>query len=213
MVEERSGPRKSADLSLLVIAAVVSLCLVQLPDQLLRHRLLPSQHPTEIRAADAKQLGELVPSTNLLLEPPQIFKRLVHRGGDGIGFLAQSLGSAEQLHQGSVGYPLALSQAGERMMRNLRLIEQFAVTDPVSLLNVEHRSGDGSPISQLDAIVGRICIFADEFVFLDVVGFLANRLLSQREDMPALERSALVVLPALEFGLRVEMIADKTTRM
>ena len=41
-------------------------------------------------------------------------------------------------------------------MRNLRFIEQLAVTDPVSLLNVEHRSGDGSAISQLDAVMGRM---------------------------------------------------------
>lgn len=54
-----------------------------------------------------------------------------------------------------------------------------------------------------DAIVRRTCILADKLIFLDIVGFLANRLLSQREDMPTLERSALVVLSALEFGLRV----------
>jgi hypothetical protein len=44
--------------------------------------------------------------------------------------------------------------------------------------------------------VGRIYIFAGELVFLDVVCFLADRLLSQGKDMPALERSALVVLSA-----------------
>ena len=71
-------------------------------------------------------------------------------------------------------------------MRNLRLIEQFAVTEPIALLNVEHRGGDGSPISQLDAIVGRICIFTNELVFLDVVGFLADGLLCQREDTATL---------------------------
>ena len=41
-------------------------------------------------------------------------------------------------------------------MRNLRLIDQSAVAYAVSLLNVEHRRGDGSPISQIDTIVGRI---------------------------------------------------------
>ena len=44
--------------------------------------------------ADAEQLGELVPTADLLLKPPQVFKRLVHRRGYWIGFLAQSLGSA-----------------------------------------------------------------------------------------------------------------------
>src|ERR1700722_11545171 len=99
------------------------------------------------------------------------------------------------------------------MTRNLRLVDQSAVADPVSLLNIQHRSGDGSPIRQLDALVGRITIFADEFVLPDIVGFLSDRLLSQREDMPALEWSALVEVSALEFGLRVEVIADKAMRM
>jgi hypothetical protein len=44
-------------------------------------------------------------------------------------------------------------------------------------LNVEYGRRESSPISQLDAIVGRICIFADKLIFLDVVGFLADGLL------------------------------------
>jgi hypothetical protein len=51
--------------------------------------------------------------------------------------------------------------------------------------------------------VRRICIFAHKLVFLDVVGFLADGLLREREDMATLKRSALVKLPSSEFGLRV----------
>jgi hypothetical protein len=138
-------------------------------DQFLRHRLFPTQHTTDIRTRDTEQVGELVSAADLLLEPPQIFERSVHRRGYWIGFLAQRLSGSEQLHQGSVGDPLARAQARKRVVRNLRLIEQLAITNPVSLLNVEYRSGDGGPVSQFDAIVGRICIFADEFVLIDIV--------------------------------------------
>jgi hypothetical protein len=64
------------------------------------------------------------------------------------------------------------------MSGNLRLIDQSAVADAVLLLNVEDCSGNGCSISQLDAIVGRIGIFIDEFVLLDIIGLFANRLLS-----------------------------------
>ena len=37
---------------------------------------------------------------------------------------------------------------------DLRLIDQSAVANAVSLLNVKHRGGDGGSISQLDAIAG-----------------------------------------------------------
>ena len=55
----------------------------------------------------------------------------------------------------------------------------------------------------------RTRILADEFVLLDVVGFLADRLAGQREDMATRERSALIELSALEFGLWVEVVADQ----
>jgi hypothetical protein len=58
-----------------------------------------------------------------------------------IGFLAQGLSRTEELHQGRVGNALALTQAGKRVMGNLRIFEQFAITDPISLLNVEDRRG------------------------------------------------------------------------
>ena len=64
-----------------------------------------------------------------------------------------------------------------------------------------------------DAVVGRTRILADEFVLLDVVGFLADRLAGQREDMPAPERPALVEVATLEFGLGVEMVADQAAAM
>ena len=98
-------------------------------------------------------------------------------------------------------------------MRDVRLIEQFAVADLISVLNVEHRHRDDSPIVHLDAIDGRTCIFADELVFLYIVGFLANRLLSQREDMATLKGTALIEVPALEFGLRVQMVPNQAPAM
>jgi hypothetical protein len=58
--------------------------------------------------------------------------------------LAQSLGSTEEFHQGSVGYPFALFQARKRMVRNLCLIDQFSVTDLILVLNVEYRSGEAA---------------------------------------------------------------------
>jgi hypothetical protein len=118
--------------------------------QLLRHRLFPAQHSTDIRPSDAEHLCELVSATDLLLKPPQIFKRLVHRRGYWIGFLAQRLSGAEKLHQGSVGYPFALFQARKRVVRNPRFPDECAITDCVLLLNVEHGRGDGTSISQLD---------------------------------------------------------------
>ena len=150
-VRNTSSLRTSTDRGLVVVVAQLRFLLTSQKsqfvtdmseplDQLLRHRLFPAQDPPEIRPGDAKQLRELVPPANLIAKPPQVFERLVHRRGDGIGFLAQSLSGAEELHQRRVGDALALAQAGKRVMGNLRLFEQFAITDPISLLNVENRS-------------------------------------------------------------------------
>src|SRR5262245_47619228 len=98
-------------------------------------------------------------------------------------------------------------------MGNLRLIEQVAVANPVLPLNLEHGAGNSSRISQLKAVVRRARVLSDELVFLDVVGFLADRLLSQCEDVATLQRSALVKVPTLKFSLRVEVIADQAAAM
>ena len=61
-------------------------------------------------------------------------------------------------------------------MVNLRLFEWSAVTDPMSLSYVEHSSSECSPTMQFDAVVGWPCVFANEFVFLDVIRLLADGL-------------------------------------
>ncbi len=63
-------------------------------------------------------------------------------------------------------------------MGNLRFFERFAITDVVLPLNVEHHGSERSTIVQLRPIVGRTRVLADELAFLDVIGFLADRLLS-----------------------------------
>jgi hypothetical protein len=88
----------------------------QLGGQLFRHRLLTFQHPSDVRSAYAKQVGKLIPPTNLLLKPPQLSKRLVQRCCKRIGLLAQSLSSPKQLHQGRIGDPLPIAEAGKRVM-------------------------------------------------------------------------------------------------
>ena len=114
---------------------------IEVLDQLLRHRLFPAQHPTKIGTCDAEQLGELVPPANLFPQPPQLRQRLLLCRADRIGLLTQSLRGAEELHQGSVGDPLALAQAGKRVTGDLRLFEQSPITDVISLLDVEDRGG------------------------------------------------------------------------
>ncbi len=151
--------------------------LSELFDQLLSHRLFPAQDSPEIRSGDAKHRREFVPTANLVTKPPETFERLVKRCGDGVDFVAQSLSRAEQLHQRCVGDALALAQPGKRVMGNLSYSEQFAIADAISLLNVEHCHGEHSSIVRRDAKIKRTCILADELVFLDVVGFLADRLL------------------------------------
>src|SRR5271156_1696302 len=91
--------------------------------QLLCHWLFSAQHAPNVRPSNPEQLGEFIPTTDCLLESSQIFKRLVHRGGHWVSFLAQSLCSTEEFHQGRICYPSVFSQAGHRVMRNLRFID------------------------------------------------------------------------------------------
>jgi IS30 family transposase len=80
---------------------------------------------------------------------------VLRAAGRSMGAIARALGRAKatisrELQRNALplgGYPFAFSQAGEGVVRDLRLIEQLAITDPVSLLNVEYRTGDGGPIS------------------------------------------------------------------
>ena len=82
-----------------------------------RARATPS---TEIRSSNAEELSKFIPPANLNAQPPQLFKRLVHRCGGGVGFVAQSHSRAEDLHQGCVGDTLTFAHVSERVTESDR---------------------------------------------------------------------------------------------
>ena len=62
-------------------------------------------------------------------------------------------------------------------------------------------------------MLGRSGVLADKLVLFDVVGFLADRLHREGNDMPTTQSAALIVVSTTEFQLRVEVVADEAATM